>query len=64
MERPILKVQFVRLEHIDMKVFAKMMLRKAKTIKASDLFNSAPVYIRPSEAEVTLKRNKKQKHTR
>jgi tRNA threonylcarbamoyl adenosine modification protein YeaZ len=47
--------------HIDMKVFAKIILRKAKGIKKTDLYTAAPVYIRPSEAEATLKRRKKEK---
>jgi len=58
------EVKYEGLEHIDMKIFAKIILRRAKIIKAIDLFNAAPVYIRPSEAEATLKRNKKQKPTR
>lgn len=47
-------------EHIDMKVFAEMIQKKAKTIKNADLYTAAPVYIRPSEAEATLKRKIKE----
>ena len=47
--------------HVDMKVFAAMTARKAKSLKSTDLYTAAPVYIRPSEAEVTLKRKNKER---
>lgn len=47
--------------HIDMKVFAAMTARKAKSLKSADLYTAAPVYIRPSEAEATLIRKNKEK---
>ena len=52
-----------QVEHIDMGVFAEMILRKAKQIKKTDLYTAAPVYIRPSEAEATLIRKKKEQKT-
>lgn len=54
------KIHPAGLEHIDMKVFAEIVASKAKDIKKEDLYTAAPLYIRPSEAEATLIRKRKE----
>ncbi len=52
-------IKYTQQEHVSMKVFAELISRQ-KNPQKRGLYDTAPVYIRPSEAEASLKRRNKE----